>query len=327
MIHLKKRILLVSAFVPFFLSACLSENDFSDTLLSSEANLVSAAKAPIQKEPLLAISSFDNYSGNKNAAVLNQTQTLSFVDLLYPTVAFDSRPYTQTSAKTSGVLSGLLKHQKAILNTALAQKNSNPESRKDSGIYDFKHCLYEGSAQHQTETLYKFTNCQQFQNLSINGEVTLTDQEVRFTDLVINDNGKMYHYSGNISAYHSNDKQVIKINTQGIDVANNKQQYFKDFVWANGKIDQLKGRVYNGESGFIELSSSEDLKLDDNGIPTRGTLHLHGKDYGKVFLGKPKNKYFGSIRIEIDEEGDGFNEFRIGKNVIYQTTSKVYAAR
>ena len=327
MIHFKKRILLVSVLLPFILSSCVDENDLSQAMLSSDSNLASSAPISVQKELLVVSNSFANYSGNKKPAVLNKKNTLKFVDLLYPTVAFDSKPYTQTSSSTSGELSGLLKHQKAILSATLAKTNSNPDLHRDSGIYNFKNCLYKGSAQQQTETLYKFNNCQQFQNLSLDGKIALVNQGLSFTDLSINDDGKTYRYSGTIRTYFSNEIPAIEANMQRIDSVTNQQQYFKDIVWVKGKNDQLEGRIYDGENGFIELSSSEDLVLDENGIPTLGKLHIHGKAYGEAFLGKPKNNHFGSIHIEIDEEGDGFNEFRIGKNVIYKTTSRVYAAR
>ena len=327
MIHVKKRILLASVLMPFILSACINENGLSEVMLSSDSNLASSEPLSIQKTLLVANNTFANYSGNKEPAVLNKVNTLKFVDLLYPTVAFASKPYTQTTARNSGALSGLLKHQKAILRATLAQANSNTKSQRDSGIYDFKHCLFKGTTQHQTDTSYKFTNCQQFENLSIDGEITLIGTEASFTDLAVNDDGHTYRYSGTISTYSSDNRQVIEASMQRIDSVNNQQQYFKDLVWAEGKTDLLEGRIYDGENGFIELSASDDLVLDNNGIPTLGKLHLHGKAYGKSFLSKPKDNDFGSIHLEIDEEGDGFNEFRIGKNVIYKTTSKAYAAR
>ena len=327
MIHFKKRMLLVSAFMPFLLSACQVENDISEAMLASEFNLTAPSSDSLKKGVLVPDSAFENYSGHKGPAVLNEENTLKFVDLLYPTVAFDNRAYTQTSTSTSGELSGVLKHQKAILSTALAQTNSKPDSRKDSGIYDFKHCLYKGTAQHHTENLYKLSNCQQFQKLSLDGQITITDQAVSFTDLAINDDGKTYRYSGNLSTYLSNNEHVIEANMHRIDSSTKQQQYFKDLVWTNGKKDRLEGHVYDGENGFIELRSSDDLVLDDDGIPTLGKIHLDGKEYGEAFLSKPSNNYFGSIHIEIDEEGDGFNEFKISKNVIYKTTSTVYAAR
>ena len=304
-----------------FLNGCLYDNNLADSSSLSGLNT-----------SLTPDGSFLNYNGNRAQATLNKANTLRFVELLYPTVAFTSKPYTQTSASTSGALSGLIKHPRAIVAATLAQTLEIQVSREDSGIYDFKHCLYSGTAKQsgltQIGTNYTFTNCQQFQNLSLDGEVKLVKQKttnenahkLSFNNLVIHDDKKTYHYSGSIETFISEGTQVIEANVQRIDLAANTQQYFKDLAWSDGKIDRLEGRVYDGKNGFVELKSSEDLALDVSGIPTKGRLYLHGKDYGDAFLGKPEDNYYGSIHIEIDEEGDGFNEFKIGKNVIYKPT-------
>jgi hypothetical protein len=257
-------------------------------------------------------------------------------------VSFANKPYSQTSANTSGEVSGFIKHQRAIIAATRAQTVSDPASRLDSGVYDFKHCLYKGTSQQQATqgkagTTYTLTNCQQFQNISLDGEVNLLNQEasnqqlnsykLSFKNLTIHDDNKTYHYSGTINTYRSEGTQTIEANVQGIDLVANTQQYLKDLVWIDGQNDHIEGQLYDNENGFVELRSSEDLVLDNDGIPTKGRLYLLGKDYGDAFLGKPKDNYYGSIHIEIDEEGDGFNEFRISKNVIYKTTSIDYATR
>lgn len=280
---------------------------------------------------LSADGRFESYSGSLKPALLTQANTLSFINVLYPTVDVENVPYTQTSASKPGDLNGLLKHHKAIAQATVSQAPPAP----GAAAYGFKHCTYSGTARQSKSaaTTYQFNDCQQQQNLVLNGTVAINDQSadttpnqytLTFNNLNVHDNSKHLQYSGSIEVLQSKDAVITTANLERNDSAGNKH-YFRNISWSDGEYDQLTGRIYDAENGYVELHSSEDLKLDQDGIPTQGHLYLRGSDYAKASVGKARNIRYGSVHIELDEYGDGFNEIHITKNVIYTRQPVFYA--
>ena len=349
----KKSTLVISVCTAALLSACSNEND------ASSANPISQMNASTQH--VVANGAFVAFTGNKQAAELVKRNTLQYVDLLYPTVAFDNMPYTQTSDHMPGETVGLLRHQRAIIHTTLAQAVNQASSNPDAAVYDYRHCTYQGTARqtnvaqgrysHVKQTAnYTFSACQPHKTLSLHGDVTLSTPHtasnsddvnqdkhsvntaapihtLSFAKLSLNDGGKTYLYSGTIEIVDEQTGRTTKANLQRINAQTNEQHYFKDLTWAEGDTDHLSGRIYDVKEGYIELSASEDLILDSDGIPTQGQFYLNGRDYAKVSIGKPNNNQYGAIHIEIDEYGDGFNELQMSKNIIYPDNAEFYAAR
>ena len=152
MITFKKQTLLLSACATLFLGACSGEHDSLGTgHLLQEANSDLSQK-PEQQKALTPSGDFARYTGSLREAELVKSNILSFIDLLYPTSALDDAPFTQTSDRMSGEVSGLLKHQKAIIQAVLAQLSDSSESGPDAAVYDFKHCSYQGSARQSDTT-------------------------------------------------------------------------------------------------------------------------------------------------------------------------------
>lgn len=272
------------------------------------------------------------YTGTKDPALLDQTNTVEFAQLVFGN-SLESTPLTKSR-------SAINEEQKVLINKSLFVSSINEAIKRHASaisltqrqISSTENCSLGGTLNKEGEiedvtnvgtlTLI-YNDCEEEQGVVLNGNATITtisstfpkSSISRFNDLKITQSLGNFSITGNIESYtelDENQDKYKRLETRNI-VAVHSQTNFSSFFEnvvlevigsnvADTATGKLSGKIYLQDEGYVQLSSSDDflpyfLRSSGEVIPQFGSAYLTGASSSKARL-------FHQVRFDAPEALD-----------------------
>lgn len=285
------------------------------------ASLLTAGVGSESKRDYAYINSADSaYTGSRAPAALTMHSTRAFTLALFKNESLGKTTENYGRAKPTQNLHGLLIQQQYILNTATpnVRHDSLQRSTTDS-------CQHAGTVNvdenfNLTTSLssvsFNFFACSQNSSSQFDGKMALTvdafdarsdssDFTISITNLSIIEGTHRNSYTGTIHALETDNTVTTTSNLHSFDHSNNTQHYLQNLTQVDAITDSISGRVYNGNYGYIDLSSSSNLVMNYANLPSQGYIYLHSTNTSTARISQPSESI---VLMELDEDGDGTYE-------------------
>jgi len=261
------------------------------------------------------------YTGNRDQVPLTLSTARDFTDTLFDGEDFNDFADISGRAQASQNLPGLLKQQQYLLNIATPYSNNSSLQQRS---FD-RSCDFGGSVNIDEDInilsrlgsfTFNFTGCRQTQAVQIDGEMFLivddydsqgnpSETSLSMNNLSLAEDSIQNRFTGVIQNQVSGATTTQTTDLHSLNLSNNDQFYLQNLQIIDSVTDSISGRIYDGDKGYIRLSSSTDLMITGAGVPTQGFIYLHGADNSTARLSQSSDS---AITLELDEDGDGTYE-------------------
>lgn len=213
------------------------------------------------------------------------------------------------SIQPANTFSELVRHQESLLEIIQSPSNNPCPSGGTLSISDnFKIRTLTASR------TYNFSNCYQDTSNKIDGLITLTAKDITtnalpetFTietpNLTLSQGDYKNSFTGTIQVKQGNGVWDVTADLHNLNHNENTEYYLENFRVVNSETEtgSISGRIYNSANGYVTISSSPDLRIDDG----QGFIYLEGADSSVARISKAsESDVYESLLLELDKDGD-----------------------